>query len=185
MIETITTEGRYRQAPSLGDTAYTELKERLSRGVYKPGDKLTVRSVAEALGVSSTPARDAINRLVADSAVVYAGPKTVIVPVLTEADLREITLIRIALEGLAAQLSVEHCQPGTIEALQEIQSRINAALDSGGYQQALWHNKEFHFHVDDRVPVVEGRPISLWSLPRVCRSQVWRAKPRDGDAGLG
>jgi DNA-binding GntR family transcriptional regulator len=147
MIETFTTDGRFHQAPSLGDSAYNKLKERLIRGAYKPGDKLTVRSVAEALGVSSTPARDAINRLVADNAVVYAGPKTVIVPVLTEADLREITLIRIALEGLAAQLSIEHCQPGTIEALQEIQSKINISLDSGDYQRALWHNKEFHFHV--------------------------------------
>lgn len=147
MIETLIMDGRHRQAPSLGDTAYSELKERLSRGAYKPGDKLTVRSVAEALGVSSTPARDAINRLVADNAVIYAGPKTVIVPVLREVDLREITLIRIALEGLAAQLSVEHCQPENIDKLREIQGHINAALEARAYDQALWHNKEFHFLV--------------------------------------
>jgi DNA-binding GntR family transcriptional regulator len=140
-------DGRNRQGPSLGDTAYSELKERLSRGVYRPGDKLTVRSVAEALGVSSTPARDAINRLAADNAVIYAGPKTVIVPVLREDDLREITFIRIALEGLAAQLSVQNCRSEDIEKLREIQISINASLESGAYEQALWHNKEFHFVV--------------------------------------
>lgn len=147
MIDTLAMDGRYHQAPSLGDAAYSELKERLSRGVYRPGDKLTVRSIAEVLGVSSTPARDAINRLAADNAVIYAGPKTVIVPVLREADLREVTLIRIALEGLAAQLSVDNSQLEDIEKLREIQVKINAALEAGAYEQALWHNKEFHFLV--------------------------------------
>lgn len=164
MIDMSTADGRSRQAPRLGDTAYGELKERLSRGVYRPGDKLTVRSIAEALGVSSTPARDAINRLAADNAVIYAGPKTVIVPVLTEADLREITLIRIALEGLAAQLSIDNCRTEDIEKLREIQAHINAALDGGAYGQALWHNKEFHFLVYrlSRMPHLVSMIEALW-----------------------
>ncbi|MEK1931863.1 MAG: GntR family transcriptional regulator [Pararhizobium sp.] len=132
---------------NLGDAAYAELKDRLSRGAYKPGDKLTVRSVAEVLDVSSTPARDAINRLATENALVYAGPKTVIVPILTEADLREITLIRIALEGLAAELAVDRAKPEHIEKLGEIQLRINSALENRDYERALWHNKEFHFLV--------------------------------------
>lgn len=132
---------------NLGDAAYAELKDRLSRGAYKPGDKLTVRSVAEVLDVSSTPARDAINRLATENALVYAGPKTVIVPILTEADLREITLIRIALEGLAAELAVDRAKPEHIEKLGEIQLLINAALENRDYERALWHNKEFHFLV--------------------------------------
>ncbi|WP_245470242.1 MULTISPECIES: GntR family transcriptional regulator [unclassified Mesorhizobium] len=39
------------------------MKERLVRGAFEPGRKLTVRAVADALGVSSIPARDALNRL--------------------------------------------------------------------------------------------------------------------------
>lgn len=147
MIETLAASARGMQAPSLGDAAYTSLKDRLTRGAYRPGDKLTVRSVAEALGVSSTPARDAINRLAADGALVYAGPKTVILPILSQADLREITLIRIANEGLAAELAVPNCQSEDIEELRKIQARINAALDERDYGLALWHNKEFHFLV--------------------------------------
>lgn len=147
MIDIQTTNLRRGQAPSLGDAAYVELKERLLRGYYKPGEKLTVRSVAEALGVSSTPARDAINHLVASNALVYAGPKTVILPVLNELELREITLIRIALEGLAAQTAIEHVTEEHIDLLIEIQRNISAALDRGDYGAALWHNKEFHFLV--------------------------------------
>lgn len=138
---------RSAQAPNLGDAAYNQLKERLSRGAYRPGDKLSIRSVAEALDVGLTPARDAVNRLVSDGALIYAGPKTVIIPVLTDADLREITLIRIALEGLAAEMAARNCRVQDIDILNKIQVSINSALDSGDYGQALWHNKEFHFHV--------------------------------------
>lgn len=147
MSATQSTSGKQMQAPNLGDATYEALRDRLTRGGYRPGDKLTVRSVAEALGVSSTPARDAINRLVADNSLVYAGPKTVIVPVLTEADLKEITHIRLALEGLAAELAIERCRSEDVENLIEIQTKINSALLAKSYAAALWHNKEFHFLV--------------------------------------
>lgn len=133
--------------PRLGETAYEALRDRISRGVYRPGDKLTVRSVAETLGVSSTPARDAINRLTAENALVYAGPKTVIVPILSEADLKEVTLIRIALEGLAAEEAAKNCGPQDLERLKVLQLQINAGLEQRDYPSVLWHNKEFHFHV--------------------------------------
>ncbi len=135
------------QAPGLGDVAYREMKERLIRGEYKPGKKLTVRAVAEDLGFSSTPARDAINRLTGEGALVYSGPKTVIVPVLNEDSLREITLIRLALEGLAAQLAVNSVTNEDIEKLKDIQNYINDALDRRAYETVLRHNKDFHFHV--------------------------------------
>src|SRR5262245_11516365 len=87
---------------SLGELAYESLKETIIGGQFGPGTKLTVRSVAQALKVSTTPARDAINRLIGEGALVNLGPKTVVVPVLTMAVLDEVTKIRLALEGLAA-----------------------------------------------------------------------------------
>lgn len=139
--------GLDRQPLGLGDSAYREMKERLIRGVYEPGYKMTIRGVAEELGVSSTPARDAINRLTGDGALVFAGPKTVIVPILSEVDLKEITSIRLALEGLAAERAVLHVVDQDIEKLREIQDNINAALEGNDYTAALRHNKEFHFSV--------------------------------------
>ncbi len=162
LAQDATSEG---QSSSLGDSAYREMKERLIKGVYKPGTKLTVRAVAEDLRISSTPARDAINRLTADSALVYAGPKTVIVPVLDEADLREITLIRLSLEGLAAQLAADVATPGMIDELVEIQSYINIALERRDYATALRHNKDFHFYVYElsRMPLLVVMIEGLWS----------------------
>ena len=134
-----------RQQIRLGDVAYDKLKERLIRGAYRPGHKLTVRAAAEALGVSSTPARDAINRLTVDGALVYAGAKTVIVPHLDVLALEEITLIRLALEGLAAERAAMRTTVDTVSQLEKIQVMIDAALDQRRYADALWHNKEFHF----------------------------------------
>ena len=153
-----------RQAGGLGDSAYREMKERLIRGVYEPGYKMTVRAVAEDLGVSSTPARDAINRLTSDGALVYAGPKTVIVPVLNESDLKEITLVRLALEGLAAERAAAEGSSQIVEKLREIQEKINSALEEKDYTAALRHNKDFHFtvycqaHLPHLITMIE----SLW-----------------------
>ncbi|RRH96706.1 GntR family transcriptional regulator [Mesorhizobium tamadayense] len=152
------------QGASLGDAAYREMKERLIRGKYRPGYKMTVRAVAEELGVSSTPARDAINRLTSEGALVYAGPKTVIVPVLGELDLKELTTIRIALEGLASEKAAPFGSEQHVELLSQIQGRISAALDAGNYGEALWHNKEFHFHVYEMagLPHLTTMIESLW-----------------------
>jgi DNA-binding GntR family transcriptional regulator len=138
---------RDKPVARLGDVVYEEIKERLIRGAYQPGDKLTVRGLAEGLSVSSTPARDAINRLVFEGALVYAGPKTVIVPFVSPEALEEITLMRLALEGLAAEQGTQHVADRDIDALQEMQQRINAALDEKRYSDALWTNKEFHFSI--------------------------------------
>ena len=67
-----TTDGK--NPTRLRDVAYDDLKERLIRGAFAPGTKLTVRGVADELGVSSTPAREAINRLTQEGALVFAGP---------------------------------------------------------------------------------------------------------------
>jgi len=136
-----------KQQVRLGDVAYDKLKERLIRGSFQPGHKLTVRAAAQALGVSSTPARDAINRLAIEGALVYTGAKTVIVPYLDARALEEITLIRLALEGLAAERAAMHGTPQIVSQLESIQALIDAALDQRRYTDALWHNKEFHFLV--------------------------------------
>lgn len=153
-----------RAAENLGDAAYRQMKERIIRGVYRPGHKLTVRAVAQDLDVSTTPARDAINRLASEAALVYAGPKTVVVPVLDAKALQEITLIRLALEGLAAQQAAEHVVPQDVQALRSLQKQINSALDAGQYADALWHNKEFHFAIFRlaKLPHLVSMIETLW-----------------------
>ncbi|MER8824009.1 GntR family transcriptional regulator [Mesorhizobium sp. M0991] len=135
-----------RQA-SLGELAYASLKESIISGQFVPGSKLTVRSVAQALGVSTTPARDAIVRLTGQGALINVGPRTVVVPVLTVATLYEVTEIRLALEGLAAFEATAHIEAADVSFLEETQSRISAAMDKAQYQDVLRLNKAFHFRL--------------------------------------
>ncbi|RUX09673.1 GntR family transcriptional regulator [Mesorhizobium sp. M8A.F.Ca.ET.059.01.1.1] len=130
---------------SLGELAYIALKDSLTRGALRPGTKLTVRSVAQVLAVSTTPARDAITRLIGEGGLVNLGPKTVIVPKLTLADLDEITSIRLALEGLAAEQAAKHVTKEEISELERLQERINLGLDEQRYSDVLDANKDFHF----------------------------------------
>ena len=130
---------------NLGELTYERLKEIIVAGSFPPNEKLTVRSVASALGVSTTPARDAINRLLSEGALVNEGPKTVVLPSLTLEALDEISATRLALEGLAAERAVLAVAPAHIAALERLQTAINAGLDLGDYREVLRANREFHF----------------------------------------
>ncbi|WP_192178613.1 GntR family transcriptional regulator [Mesorhizobium amorphae] len=149
---------------SLGELAYESLKDTIIRGQCEPGTKLTVRSVAQALHVSTTPARDAINRLIGEGALVNLGPKTVVVPVLTMAVLDEVTKIRLALESLAAQEATPHVSEDDIAFLEDTQEKLNTALDERRYMEVLRLNKDFHFRIYDRsqMPRLVAMIESQW-----------------------
>jgi DNA-binding GntR family transcriptional regulator len=149
---------------SLGELAYERLKDSIVGGQFQPGAKLTVRSVAQALGVSTTPARDAINRLIADGALINRGPKTVVVPELTMTALNEVTKIRLNLEGQAAFESAQFVTDEDVWFLEEVQSRLNDALDSARYADVLKLNRTFHFRIYERsgMPRLVAIIESLW-----------------------
>ncbi|MBZ9994062.1 GntR family transcriptional regulator [Mesorhizobium sp. BH1-1-4] len=136
---------------SLGELAYISLKDSLTRGALRSGTKLTVRSVAQALEISTTPARDAITRLIGEGGLVNAGPKTVIVPSLTLPDLDELTAIRLSLEGLAAEQAASRITKQEIGELERLQERINLGLDEERYSDVLDANKDFHFLIYRRA----------------------------------
>jgi DNA-binding GntR family transcriptional regulator len=153
------------KAPArLRDVAYEDLKGRLIRGAFPPGHKLTVRGVAEDLGLSSTPAREAINRLTQEGVLIFAGPKTVVVPSLTREALDEVTAMRLALEGLAAFKGAAHATEETIRRLRSLQKSINEALDRRDYVAVLASNREFHFTLYQlsNMPTLVATIETLW-----------------------
>ncbi|RXL93469.1 GntR family transcriptional regulator, partial [Citrobacter sp. AAK_AS5] len=74
----------------------------LIAGKLTPGDRLSLRSAAEQLGVSMMPVREAVNRLVADGGLEVAPNRAVRVPILTVSQFRDLTRVRVAIEGHAA-----------------------------------------------------------------------------------
>lgn len=91
-----------KEGVTLGESVRTMLSERIIGGEFAPGDKLSLRVLADLLGVSMTPVREAVSRLVADRALEVAPNRAVRVPILNIAQFRELTRLRIDIEGGAA-----------------------------------------------------------------------------------
>lgn len=134
---------------TLTDSVYRHLTERLVAGRLGPGDKLSLRSVAEALGVSMMPVREAVSRLAAEKALFVEPKKAAFVPIMSAAGFRDITRVRIAIEGTAAAMAAE---AATTEDLLEItrceaQFRRLSGDHSAVRQAAVAANHAFHFAV--------------------------------------
>ena len=136
-------------APAARDTVHAQvhaaMKRALMRGVFKPGQKITIRGVAAALGTSATPAREAIRRLAGEGALEHLRSGTARLPELDRARLAEITEVRVALESLAARHAAMRMTDAEIEALEAIQQKLAAARDRKDYATYLANNEAFHF----------------------------------------
>lgn len=130
---------------SLTELAYTRLRQALMTGVFMPGQRLTARTTAAALGMSMTPLREAMGRLVAERGLAVDSARTVIVPVLTPARVEELTEIRISLEGLAAERGAPRLTAADLERLETLQLEMVAAREREEVKKALQGNEAFHF----------------------------------------
>src|SRR3546814_14190289 len=78
------------EAETRGSEAYEALKQALISGHFMPGQKLTLRMLAEALGMSVTPVREAIHRLTAERALEGAANRSVRIPPMTRGTILEL-----------------------------------------------------------------------------------------------
>ncbi len=92
---------------TLGDQAYTAIREAIISGVLERGQKVTERGLAESLDISATPVREALRRLEQDRLVERTGPRSVRIAKFAEEELREFTMIGDSLRALAARLAAE------------------------------------------------------------------------------
>lgn len=150
---------------NLKELAYEQLRTGLIRGQFSPGYPLTVRGVAEALGISPMPVRAALDRLEAEGALVARdGNRTLAVPELTIETYRELREIRVMLEGLAAQKAAEAAGPQDLALIGGAAAAMQASADVGDVDGYLVANWQFHFGVyrSSRMPVLIGIIESLW-----------------------
>ena len=151
---------------TLGDVAYLHLRELLMSGRVGPGERLPLRSLAGALGVSMMPVREAVTRLVADRALEVTPNRAVRVPVMNVTQFREMAAIRVEIEGFAAELAAKAATAAQFEiiAAAEKAYRLEAGKKRPDLPRAVALNKDFHFAVyeasglPDLVEIIGG----LW-----------------------
>ncbi|PVH30648.1 GntR family transcriptional regulator [Pararhodobacter oceanensis] len=121
--------------------AYSLILQAIDDGVYRPGDRLVESELAERLGVSRTPIREALQRLETQSLLTRDG-RSLIVASLDHNQLAELYVVRAELEGLAARLAAKHANVEEVRLLNAMIEEDQALVDD---PQALSRaNKRFH-----------------------------------------
>lgn len=151
---------------TMSGRVYRDLRTLIMAGQVCPGERLSIRAVAAALGTSMMPVRDAIARLAAEQALEVLPNRTVRVPILTRQRFQELRTIRLMLEGHATAVAAERV---TLPALAEIRDlhaaftaeHTHAEPDPG---RLIAINKDFHFRIYEAaempalMQIIEG----LW-----------------------
>lgn len=124
-----------------GQSAYRQLLSEIRAGQLGPGTRLRETDLAERLGVSRTPVREAIRQLEADGLVVHQARQGATIRSLDHAEVIELYEMRAVLEGTAARLAARMALPVEIAALAD----LNAALATAGPGAAAQDlNRRFH-----------------------------------------
>lgn len=145
---------------------YRGLRDMLMAGQVQPGQKLTLRNIAAALGTSPMPVREAVHRLAVEGALEALPNRTIRVPVMTKARFREVRRIRIALEGLAVEEATPRLRTTDLARLEKYSEEFTRGLQRRhpDLPRVFRANKELHFGVYEAaaMPVLLGAIESLW-----------------------
>ena len=128
--------------PDVQKDAHSLILDAIEAGHYMPGDRLVESELAERLGVSRTPVREALQRLETQGMLRRDG-RSLIVAALDHNQLSELYAVRTELEGLAARLAARHATVEECRVLRRMVSDDLALL--GGEPRLLAQaNKRFH-----------------------------------------
>ncbi|MBF4695495.1 GntR family transcriptional regulator [Fusibacter ferrireducens] len=133
-----------RNYKPLGEVVFEYLRNAILSGELKPGERLMEVTIAEQLGVSRTPVREAIRKLEKESFVIMIPRKGAYVADLTKNDILEVLEIRKELEGFAAALSAERMNEVEKEQLGKIVEDFNECLISMDKKRMIECDNEFH-----------------------------------------
>lgn len=125
---------------SLADRAYGLFRDGLRTALFRPGQRLLETELAEQLGMSRTPVREAIRRLQAEGLVAHLPARGLCVATYDAAQVDELYVMREALEGTAARLAAQHAGRPEVLVLQRMLAQEHA-LDG---EAAAEHNQRFH-----------------------------------------
>ncbi|WP_276947053.1 MULTISPECIES: GntR family transcriptional regulator [Ferrimicrobium] len=147
----------------LQELVYRELRRAIMSARYAPGQVLTVRATAAALGVSSMPVRAAFSRLVAERVVQSLENGTVVIPTMSRDRFDDLVNMRVLLEGTAAELAASRVTQSQLANLKELALALGRASKANDLAY-LDLNQSFKFTVCDAAgsPTLKDLIERLW-----------------------
>lgn len=152
------------QRMSLTMQVEVRLKNALMMGTLKPGERLVTKEIADQLGTSITPVREALLRLVSSGALDATPAQAFLVPELTLERFQEITKIRKVLEGMAVEMATKYRTSDQLAVLQEHYERFSKAKMSGSIDETLRANRAFRLELYRcaGMPILQNLIEQLW-----------------------
>jgi DNA-binding GntR family transcriptional regulator len=126
---------------------YESLRLALLRGRFVPGEPFSLRSVAEMVGTSAMPVREAIRRLVADGVLVQSPDRTIRVVLASHAAYDELMRLRVYIEGYAAARAARRADKKLLSKLARFNEQMRKSASKLDIESALAANYSFHFAV--------------------------------------
>lgn len=157
------------------EQVYQQLRAQILFGEMAPGQAVTIQGLRASLGAGTTPVREAIRRLISDGALTFRDNRRVSVPVLTHADVMELTNLRKTIEYQLAYLAAQRLDTAMTNRLGDIKDRLDAAVSGGDVTGYLHENYLFHttLYASASAPITSELADRFWlrvgpSLRMVC-----------------
>lgn len=128
---------------SLADQVFERLEKEILLGNYRRGEILTETKLAEDLGVSRTPIREAIRRLEVES-IVEITAKGIVVLGVTKSDLEDIYAVRVRIEGMAAKFAAEKITDEELGELKETVDLQQYYVSLQDAERIKFYDSRFH-----------------------------------------
>lgn len=140
-----------KSSPSVREKTYDALKSRILSGGLAQGERLTEEHLAEALGVSRTPVREALHKLEQDGLIEPLGSRGFCIPKDSREEIEDLFELRAVLEGYTLKMICERITDEQIARLVGILEKANRALRRERLDEVFQWNTQFHDALHDMV----------------------------------
>ena len=128
----------------LREMVYEELKMQILKGSIIPGTRMMEVELAEEMGVSRTPIREAIRKLEKEGLVTIEPRRGAYASMISTEDMVEILEVRQDLEGLAAYFAANRMTDEQMAELKEVSNNYNEAVKRGKMEDMIKYDTRFH-----------------------------------------
>ncbi|WP_077609843.1 GntR family transcriptional regulator [Clostridium sp. Marseille-P2415] len=128
----------------LRDVVFNTLRQAILKGELAPGERLMEIQLAERLGVSRTPIREAIRKLELEGLVLMIPRKGAEVAKISEKSLRDVLEVRRSLEELAIELACQRMTPEAVAELEIKQEEFRNAVLNGNAMEIAETDEAYH-----------------------------------------
>jgi DNA-binding GntR family transcriptional regulator len=128
----------------LGDFVYDQLKEMILTRKIRCGEKIQEQQIEKLLNVSRTPVREAVRKLSNEGIVILYPNRYAEVITFTEESIKELGMVRITMDCLAAQQAIQNGSNRDFDELKDLVKLCDEAHENKDFYQQIQYDAQFH-----------------------------------------